>query len=288
MKKNILIQIDTDVQPSAFDRIVALDAGADDVLSYSGVRMEQIQGLVHGAIFTRGTSDLAHTAIFISGSDLGAGDFFFSEVRKYMLPQYGMQVSVMLDSNGANTTAAAAVRLAANHVDLANSTALILGGTGPVGQRVARLLARCGTAVRIGSRQKERAESVTTVLKSLMPTAKVSAVSTASANDGPAALVGVNVVIAAGAAGVVLLPKKIGASCATLRLAMDLNAVPPAGIEGIEANDFAVERDNVVCYGAIGIGGPKMKIHKACIAQLFTRNDLVLDAEQIHEIAATA
>src|SRR6516165_7999786 len=108
MKKNILIQIDTDVQPSAFDRIVALDAGADDVLSYSGVRMEQIQGLVHGAIFTRGTSDLAHTAIFISGSDLGAGDFFFSEVRKYMLPQYGMQVSVMLDSNGANTTAAAA------------------------------------------------------------------------------------------------------------------------------------------------------------------------------------
>lgn len=287
-KKNILIQIDTDVQPSAFDRVVAMDSGADHVLSYGGVRMEQLQGLVHGAIFTRGSSDLAHTALFISGSDLGAGDFFFNEVRKHMLPQYGLQVSVMLDSNGANTTAAAAVRLAVKHLDLANSTALILGGTGPVGQRVARLLARAGATVRIGSRQKERADSVTSVLKALMPAAKVSAVSTASATDGPAALVGVNFVVAAGAPGIVLLPKKISASCATLRLAMDLNAVPPAGIEGIEPNDFATERDNVTCYGALGIGGPKMKIHKACIEQLFTRNDLILDAEQIYEIAATA
>jgi methylenetetrahydrofolate/methylenetetrahydromethanopterin dehydrogenase (NADP+) len=287
-KKKILIQIDTDIQPSAFDRVVAMDSGADEVFSYGGVRMEQLQGLVHGAIFTRGASELAHTALFIGGSDLGAGDFFLNETRKHMLPQFGLQVSIMLDSSGANTTAAAAIRLAAKHIDLASSTVLILGGTGPVGQRVARLLARVGATVRIGSRQKERADSVATVLKTLMPTAKITAVSTASATDGPAALVGVNFVIAAGAAGVVLLPKKIGASCATLRLAMDLNAVPPAGIEGIEPNDFATERDNVVCYGALGIGGPKMKIHRACIGQLFTRNDLVLDAEQIYEIGATA
>ncbi len=288
MKKNILIQIDTDVQASAFDRVVATDAGADEVFSYSGVRMEQLQSLVHGAIFTRGPQDLTHTAIFVGGSDLGAGDFFLAEIRKHMLPQYGLQVSVMLDSSGANTTAAAAVRIAAKHLDLANTTALILGGTGPVGQRVARLLCRAGATVRIGSRQKERADSVATVLRSVMPGAKVTAVSTASATDGPAALVGVNFVIAAGAAGVVLLPKKISASCATLKLAMDLNAVPPAGIEGIEANDYATERDNVTCYGALGVGGPKMKIHQSCIAQLFTRNDLILDAEQIYEIAATA
>src|SRR5438128_2048373 len=96
-KKNILIQIDTDVQPSAFDQVVALDAGADHVLSYGGVRMEQFQSLVHGAIFTRGGDDLSHTALFIGGSDLGAGDFFLNEARKHMLPQYGLQVSVMLD-----------------------------------------------------------------------------------------------------------------------------------------------------------------------------------------------
>lgn len=287
MKKNILIQIDTDGQPSSFDRVVATDAGADVVFSYGGVRMEQLQSIVHGAIFTRGSDDLAHTAIFIGGSDLAAGDFFMNEVRKHMLPQFGLQVSLMLDSGGANTTAAAAVRLATRHLDLANTSALILGGTGPVGQRVARLLCRAGASVRIGSRQKERADSVATVLKTSMPGAKVTAVSTASANDGPAALVGVNFVIAAGAAGVVLLPKKISSTCATLKLAMDLNAVPPAGIEGIEPNDAGTERDNVVCYGALGVGNLKMKIHKACIAQLFSRNDETLDVEKIYELSAT-
>ena len=39
-------------------------------------------------------------------------------------------------------------------------------------------------------------------------------------------------------------------------------------------------------YGAIGVGGLKMKIHKACIARLFERNDLVLDAESIADVAS--
>src|SRR5262245_52289860 len=108
-KKKILVQIDTDVQPSVFDRIVALDAGADEVMAYGGVRMDQLQNLVHGAIFTRGGGDLANTAIMLGGSDLAAAEFFLNEVRKHMLPQYGLQVSILLDANGANTTAVAAV-----------------------------------------------------------------------------------------------------------------------------------------------------------------------------------
>ena len=67
--------------------------------------------------------------------------------------------------------------------------------------------------------------------------------------------------------------------------AADLNAVPPLGIEGIEVMDNGVERDGVIVFGALGVGGLKMKIHKACIAQLFERNDLVLDAETIAEVA---
>src|SRR5262249_26541810 len=198
----ILIQIDTDPQPSAFDRIVATDAGAEIVYSYGGVRVEQLQSIVHGAIFTRGADDLANTALFIGGSELGTGDFFLNEVRKHMMPQFGLQVSVMLDSNGANTTAAAAVFAAAQHLDLKQTRALIIGGTGPVGQRAARLLARAGTEVRIGSRQRERADSVALGIRNAVPNARVSAVQTASANDGPAALEGAQLVIAAGAAGV--------------------------------------------------------------------------------------
>src|SRR3954470_24923169 len=102
----ILLQLDTDLVPSVFDRIVALDSGADEVLAYGGVRTEHLQSLVHGVVFTRGADLLKNTAIFVGGSDLAAGEFVFSSLKKHMLPQYGLQVSCMLDSNGSNTTAA--------------------------------------------------------------------------------------------------------------------------------------------------------------------------------------
>ena len=67
--------------------------------------------------------------------------------------------------------------------------------------------------------------------------------------------------------------------------AADLNAVPPLGVEGIEVNDDGADRGGTKTFGALGVGGLKMKIHKACIARLFERNDLVLDAETIAEVA---
>jgi hypothetical protein len=66
----------------------------------------------------------------------------------------------------------------------------------------------------------------------------------------------------------------------------DVNAVPPAGIEGVEATDNGTVRDGVAAFGALGIGGLKMKAHKAALARLFERNDLVLDAEEIYDLAA--
>src|SRR5882724_2796428 len=102
-KRKILIQLDTDPQPSVFDRVVAVDAGADHVFSYGTVKPEQVQALVHGAIFTR--KDLHRTAIFVGGSDVAVGEAILAEVRKHLLPKWGLQVSVLLDPNGANTTA---------------------------------------------------------------------------------------------------------------------------------------------------------------------------------------
>src|SRR5205807_5327271 len=131
-KRKILIQLDSDPQPSVFDRVVAVDAGADEIFSYGGVRPEQIRDLVHGAIFTRGPKDLKRTALFIGGGDVAAGERLLEEVRRHMLPQFGLRVSVLFDANGANTTAAAAVQAAARHVDLKGSRALVLAATGPV------------------------------------------------------------------------------------------------------------------------------------------------------------
>jgi hypothetical protein len=284
-KRKILVQLDTDPQPSVFDRVVAVDSGVDFLFTHHGVKADQVQALIHGAIFTRGSKDLKSTAVFVGGGDVLAGEAVLHAVRKSFVPQYGLSVSVMLDSNGSNTTAAAAVRAASKHMDVGQAKALVLGGTGPVGQRVARLLARQGADVRIGSRSVERAQAVAAAIKQALPEAKVEAAGATKASDGPRALEDRDLIVAAGAAGAMLLPAKTRAAAKNLRVMIDLNAVPPAGIEGVEITDKAVTRDGVVCYGAIGVGDTKMKIHRAAIAQLFERNNLVLDAEEIYDLA---
>lgn len=284
-KRRILIQLDTDPQASVFDRVVAVDAGAEAIFTYAAVKPEQVQGLVHGAIFTRGSKDLKSTAIFVGGSDVGAGEMLMAEALKHMLPKFGLRVSIMLDANGANTTAAAGVRAAARHLDLKEAKALVLGGTGPVGQRVARLLAREGAHVRVGSRQAARAQAVCQEIAGRVTGASLQPVATASSEELAAALDGRTLVIAAGAAGAVLLPKPARAACPLLKVAIDLNAVPPLGIEDVGVMDKAVVQGGVTCYGAIGVGDTKMKVHKAALASLFESNDKVLDAEEIYRLA---
>src|SRR5437867_2826934 len=97
-KRTILIQLDSDPQASVFDRVVAVDAGADEVFSYAGVKPDQVQTLVHGAIFTRGPKDLKRTAIFVGGSDVAAGERLLQEALKHMIPQFGLRVSILLDA----------------------------------------------------------------------------------------------------------------------------------------------------------------------------------------------
>ena len=281
-KAKILIQLDTDPQPSVFDSVVAVDSGADKLFRHGGISVEAVQSLVHGAIFTRGMSDLRSTAIFIGGSDVSAGEAVLKEVQATFFGP--MRVSVMMDSSGANTTAAAAVLAARKHVTNAEAQALVLGGTGPVGQRAARLLASTGATVRVGSRSQERAQLICDQVREYIRDAKLSAHATGSSEDLKRSLDGVQIVIAAGAPGAMLLPADARRAAASLRVAIDLNAVPPVGIEGIEPQDRAAERDGVLCYGALGVGGTKMKIHKAAIANLFESNDQILDAEEIFEI----
>lgn len=284
-KPTILVHLDTDPHPSAFDRIVAVDSGVQHLFSYGGVTPDAVMPLVHGCIFTRGSKDLAKTAVFVGGSDVTAGEAVLAEVRKHLLPLFGLSVSIMLDSNGANTTAAAAVVAAGRHLELGTTKSLVLGGTGPVGQRVVRLLAKCGGHVRIGSRSKDKAEVVAAAIRKEVPGAKVEAVASSTSADAPAALDGRDLVVAAGAPGALMLPLKYRTASKTIKVAIDLNGVPPVGIEGVELNDKAVNRQECISYGALGVGGTKMKIHKAAVAALFTKNDQVFDIDQIYALA---
>jgi methylenetetrahydrofolate/methylenetetrahydromethanopterin dehydrogenase (NADP+) len=286
-KPKVLIHLDTDAYPSVFDRVVAVDSGVDHVFSYSGITAANVMPLVHGCIFTRGTKDLHRTAIFVGGGDLAAGEAVVNAIRRHMIVAARLTVSVMLDSNGANTTAAAAVKAAGTHVPLHAATTLVLGGTGPVGQRVARLIARHGGTVRLGSRSLEKADAVAAAIRVHVPDAKLETVAVSSTDDGPKALAGCDLVIAAGAAGTTLLPKKVRDTAKSVRVLIDLNGVPPAGIEGVELHDKATLKDGVMCYGALGVGGAKMKLHRAAVAALFESHDRVLDAEEIYSLAAS-
>lgn len=281
-KPNILVQLDADAQPSVFDAVVAVDAGVAQLFRHGGVSPQDVRGLVHGALFTRGFDDLKHTAVFVGGSNVAAGEALLDEVRKACFGPF--RVSAMLDSGGANTTAAAAVLVAGKYLELQGAKAAVLAASGPVGSRVVRLLARAGAEVVVASRDQARAEGVCTAVRKRVPEAKLTAAATSNAPATQAALEGSTLVVAAGAAGIALLPAAIWQNHLTLRAAIDLNAVPPAGIEGIEVAEKGVEKHGVVCYGAVGVGGTKMKIHRAAIQRLFESNDAVLDAEEIYEL----
>ncbi len=173
---------------------------------------------------------------------------------------------------------------ARKHLSLAGQTVTVLAATGSVGRRVVRLLAGERAVVRAASRQLRRAEQVCDDIRKVVPNAQLQAHEVRDEAALRNALSDAAVAIAAGAPGIELLPDAVRRHCSQLQVAIDLNAVPPAGIGGIRPQEKAVEHDGQVCYGAIGVGGLKMKLHKAAIRRLFETNDAVLDAEQIYEL----
>jgi hypothetical protein len=280
--RKLLLQLDSSPHPSVFDRVVALDAGADEVMSYGGVTAGDVRDLVHGAIFTRGPKDLRTTAIFVGGTDMSAGERILAAVQKAFFGP--LRVSVMLDSNGSNTTAVAAVvKLQQAGGSVEGGRAVITAGTGPVGTRAAGLLARSGIEVVLTSRKTEH-DALIAQLRQRFG-GSVREVTMLDGSQAPAALEGASLLLNTGPSGVCLVPRAAWSGRAGLRVAADLNAVPPLGIEGIEASDDGVDRNGVTTFGALGVGGLKMKIHRACIARLFERNDVVLDAETIADLA---
>ena len=281
--RRLLLHLDTSPLASVFDRIVAYDGGADEVLSYAGVCVENVRDLVHGAIFTRGPKDLHHTAIFIGGTDMSAGEQVLGAVQRTFFGP--MRVSVMLDSNGSNTTAVAAVaRLLQVVGDVRGRRAVVVAGTGPVGTRAAGLLSRAGANVTITSRHADDAGRVAAHIRERFGGVVESIVVTDTSQLAPA-LGGAELLLNAGPAGVQLVPHAAWRDVRSLRAVVDLNAVPPLGIEGVEVTDSAADRNGVKTFGALGVGNFKMKVHKRCVAKLFERSDLVLDAESIGDVA---
>lgn len=280
--KKLLFQFDTDTYPSVFDTVVAYDGGADHVIGHGGLTPENVSALVEGAIFTRAPKDKKNTAIFIGGSDMVAGQALFNAVQKHFFA--GFQVSVMLDSNGCNTTAAAAVaKLVANR-NFAGKKAVVLAGTGPVGQRAAAMLAKEGATVAITSRKMAQAIKVCAAMKTRFDVDLIP-IEAADNNARSKAIADANIVLATGAAGIELLKEDHWRDNPNIELIADANATPPLGIGGTDMMDKGLDRHGKIIWGAIGFGSLKLALHRACIAKLFEDNKQVFDAENIFALA---
>ena len=284
--KKILLQLDTDEHPSPFDAIVAEDADVDVLLSHGNVKPEEVRSLVQDAFFPRGIDDLKNTAVWVGGKDVPTGEQLFAEVQKAYFGPF--RVSVMLDSNGCNTTAGTTVARIVKTRDVRGDRAVVLG-LGAVGLRSATLLQQEGAEVTVESlpadlfgddRPYHRPRGL-----SVAEQLGLNIREPADRAELEATIEGAQIVLAAGPAGVEVLRRDAWAAADSVELLADYNAAEPLGIEGTKATDDMVDHDGKLVLGALAIGGPKLKVHKTCIRRMFESNDKVFDTEAVYAVA---
>ena len=282
MEKPYLLHLFTPTpQASPFDVNMAYDAGYTAVIPYTGVSLADIGNLTQDAIFSRGPKGVRRTGIFIGGREIGLAADMLDAARKAMVPPFA--VSVFADPSGAFTTAAAMVacverQLARTHATkLEDITVIVLGGTGPVGAAAAALAAGAGARVAIASHAGvARARGTADAVNARYGT-RIEAIdgSSPATLAGPLATAGV--VLACAKAGVQVMSSAQLAETAALRVAADVNAVPPAGIEGVGVMDdgapLAAASGKAVGIGALAIGNVKYQVQSRLLKAM-------LEAEQ--------
>ncbi|MBV9683500.1 MAG: hypothetical protein JO046_17050 [Solirubrobacterales bacterium] len=282
--KKILIQLDTDQHPSAFDAIAAYDAEVDVVMSYGQISAENLSDVVQGAIFPRGPDGLANTAFWVGGSKVRDGEAVFAAAQKLFFEPF--KPSIMLDSDGSNTTAAAAVARVRGAVELKGNRAAVTG-VGPVGLRTAELLRREGAEVTMFTfppdvmkgGEHRRASGV-----SVAEEAGFQVVEPESSDGLDGALGGHVAVFAAGPAGTQIL-RRSGWAQEGVRVVVDYSAAEPVGVEGVDRGDNLEEDHGVLKLGALAVGGPKMKVQKRCLQRMFEAKGTVMDLEGVYDVA---
>ncbi|MDD5111821.1 MAG: methylene-tetrahydromethanopterin dehydrogenase N-terminal domain-containing protein [Candidatus Altiarchaeota archaeon] len=283
--KRILVYLSPERQCSLFDLIVAYDAGADEVISYGSVRPEDVRDIVYGCCFTRHPRDLANTCIFIGGHSVETAERLAAGALAVLdgLPKE-LRVSIALDPNGAYTTASACVAKIGCSIKLEGARVVVLAGTGPVGSSVARLLAVEGARVAVGSRKIERARKVVSGLDSKL----ASAVLAGRPEEAEDAIKGADAVVSAGPPGIRLLSESAWRSVGSIKALADANAVPPYGIEGVGPRDDGASCGDAARYGALAVGGLKMKLHQRMILQMFEERGGFFNLERVYGLCRSS
>lgn len=258
-KRSILHMLDPMPNNSPFDVNMALDAGFDIMMPYSNVKLEYVPNLTQDAIFSRGPAGVRKTAMFIGGRDMGLAVDMLRAAQQAMVPPF--EISVFADPSGAFTTAAALVacvekELREKHGKALNECkALVFGGTGPVGIATGVIASLAGaTTALVDHLSIDTAEDVAKEYNRLF---KASLHGAVAKNDQEKAslIADTDIIFCTAKAGIQVLNATVLSQAKQLKVAGDVNAVPPLGIEGIKLKDFGVPLMHAEnSAGAVGVG----------------------------------
>ncbi len=281
--RSIIHMFDPMPHNSPFDLNMAADAGFDVLLPYSNVKLEEVNGLVQDAIFSRGPTGVKRTGIFIGGRDIRLAMDMLAAAKNAMVPPF--VVSVFADPSGAFTTAAALVasvekQLREKHgLELKDRRAVVFGGTGPVGLATGVIASLAGAHTTIVDHLSidvalQKVDEYNRLCGSTLHGTH------ASSDADKARLIShADLVFCTAKAGVEVLNADVLADGLQLKVVGDVNAVPPLGVEGIKRLDngvplkFAANSPNAVGIGALAVGNVKYRLQNRLLG-------LMLETEQ--------
>ena len=261
-------------QVSPFDVNMAADAGWQMVVPYGDVGIDAIASMTQDTIFSRGPKGVAHSGIFIGGRDALLAADMLEMARAAMVKPF--MVSVMADPSGAYTTAAALVacvdaQLLKHHgAGLAGRRVVVLGGLGPVGRIAGVIAAQAGASVALSGRGGQTVAQAAADQTGRRFGVTLEGVSAADAAAVQASIANADVVLSCAAAGVQVLSAAQLAHARQLKVAADVNAVPPEGIAGVGVMDDGVPLAHTaaVGIGALAIGNVKYQTQHRLLARM--------------------
>ncbi len=285
MQAYLIHMFDPSPHVSPFDINMAADAGFDMVIPYSNVLLEQVHGLVQDTIFSRDKTGVKHTGIFLGGRNVDLSLDMLDVAKKAMVPPF--QVSVMADPSGAFTTAAAVIAciekaLKAHQInELKDLKVVVVGGTGSVGSTCGAIASLQGAQVTLVDHvSMERATTIADKFNTRFGTSLKTDVA-GTDEDKIRLIADADIIISAALAGLEVISATVLKEANNLKVAADVNAVPPAGIKGIERNhfaepmEFAVNSPKALGIGSLAIGDIKYKTQKELMRDLVKFDDPV-------------
>ena len=276
---HLLFYLDTDPKASPFDICMAYDAGYNAVIPYENVTVEDSKTVALDALLSRGPKGAKNTVFMIGGKNAEKAEAVFEAIKNAMFPPF--KGKIIIDPAGSYTTAAAMVAKAESAIslnklgDLKDKSCAIMG-TGAVGQIAAVLLAKMGCNVVIASLNpkrtdgKEHVEGIANLL-SKNHGVQVQGKFAPTAASKIEIIEKADVIMCAGIRGVQIIDKQMLKDIKHMKVLVDINAVPPLGIEGIELKDDMREiMPGIFTIGALAVGELKHKLEKEILSEART------------------